>query len=193
MLKPDGNQVDRQEANSEELALLAKVRLGDRKAFSELYADYHRRLYTFIQRFLNDAAIAEEVLDDVMLVVWRDCRKFRGDSRLSTWIFGIAFRKVQNALRKEQRYQDPLNRTADPVMLAGNNVTYDNWLAKALQRLSVEHRQVIVLTYYDGFSYKEIARIANCPVNTVKTRMFHARRNLKSVLQELGEPCGSSR
>ncbi len=193
MLNHDRNIASKQKQDGEELVLLVNIRLGDRKAFADLYRIYHGRLYEFIRRFLKDSTIVEEVLDDVMLVVWKDCRKFRGDSRLSTWIFGIAYRKALKAMRAEQRYHAPLIRSVDPAVVPAHEATHDNWISTAIQRLSVDHRQVIVLTYYNGFSYKEIAKIANCPVNTVKTRMFHARRHLKSLLQELSGPPGEER
>lgn len=190
MLSPERSNVNKQAQDSKELALLANVRLGDRNAFADLYCLYHRRLFAFVEQFTHDSATTEEVVDDVMLVVWKDCRKFRGKSRLSTWIFGIAYRKALKAVRAERRHQEPISRGADLADIPHIEDTYDNWITIALQRLSVEHRQVIQLTYYDGFSYKEIASITGCPVNTVKTRMFHARRLLKSLLQEFAEPSG---
>jgi RNA polymerase sigma factor (sigma-70 family) len=168
-----------------ELALLDRVRRGDRGAFSELYRLYHQRLYGYLRRLLRNPATVEEVLDDVMLVVWKDARKFRGDAAVSSWVFGIAYRKALTAMRAEHRYQAPLDRSADASAIAGESERHTEWIRAALTQLSADHRQVVELTYFGGFSYQDIADIANCPVNTVKTRMFHARRRLKVLLPAL--------
>lgn len=168
-----------------ELALLDRVRRADRGAFSELYRRYHPRLYGYLRRLLGNPAAVEEVFDDVMLVVWKDARKYRGDSAVSSWIFGIAYRKAMTAMRTEQRYQAPLDRNADASAIAGGSEKHVEWIRAALMQLSPDHRQVVELTYFGGFSYQEIADIAQCPLNTVKTRMFHARRRLKVLLPAL--------
>lgn len=164
---------------------LDRVARGDRAAFSELYQEFHPRLYGYLLRILSNPATVEEVLDDVMFVVWKDARKFRGQARVSTWIFGIAYRKALTAIRKDRRYQSGLDRKADIDTVAGELKPHAEWIQAGLRQLSAEHRQVMELTYFGGFSYQEIADIAGCPVNTVKTRMFHARRRLKVVLPKL--------
>ena len=171
--------------NAEHLALLVRVGHGDRGAFAELYRLYQPRLYGYLRRLLPNPATVEEVLDDVMFVVWKDARKFRGRSALSTWVFGIAYRKAMTAIRSEARYQAPLDRNADADNVADRPSPETDWIRVALTRLSADHRQVVELTYFSGFSYQEIAEIAGCPVNTVKTRMFHARRRLKVLLPAL--------
>lgn len=170
---------------ADELALLARVRRGDREAFCELYQRYHPRLYGYLRRWLSDPGTVEEVLDDVMLVVWKDARKFRGDAAVSSWIFGIAYRKAMTAMRTERRYQAPLDRSANADAVAAVSSQHDELIPVALMRLSPDHRQVVELTYFSGFSYQEIAEIMGCPVNTVKTRMFHARRRLRVLLPAL--------
>ena len=171
--------------HSKDLALLDRIGRGDRGAFSEIYRFYQPRLYGYLRRLLRDPATVEEVLDDVMLVVWKDARKFRGRSALSTWVFGIAYRKAMTAIRVEGRYQAPLDRSADASIVADKPSPDSDWIREALARLSADHRQVVELTYFSGFSYQEIAEIAGCPINTVKTRMFHARRRLKVLLPVL--------
>ncbi len=168
-----------------ELALLDRVRRGDRGAFSELYRQYHPRLCGYLRRLLPNPATVEEVLDDVMLVVWKDARKFRGEAAVSSWIFGIAYRKALTAMRTERRYQAPFDRSADVSAVAAVSSQHDEWIRAAITQLSSDHRQVVELTYFGGFSYREIAEIAACPLNTVKTRMFHARRRLKVLLPVL--------
>jgi RNA polymerase sigma-70 factor (ECF subfamily) len=137
---------------------------------------------------LPNIVMIDEALDDVMLVVWKDARKFRHRSSVSTWIFGIAYHKALSAVRAERRYQAPLDRAADGASLADPMTPQDNLLSAALGRLSFDHRQVVELTFFGGYSYREIAEIADCPVNTVKTRMFHAKRRLRVLLPKLSAP-----
>ncbi|HKJ18419.1 MAG TPA: sigma-70 family RNA polymerase sigma factor [Xanthomonadales bacterium] len=175
---------------STDLELLSRIRHGDRVAFSELYRRFHPRIFGYLLRFLSDRATVEEVLDDVMFVVWKDARKFRGKSAVSTWIFGIAYNKIMTAIGKHRRHQSHLDRKAEVDSLIVQGKRHSEWIRAGLAQLSHEHRQVLELTYYGGFSYQEIAEIAGCPVNTVKTRMFHARRRLRILLPALAGQTG---
>jgi RNA polymerase sigma factor (sigma-70 family) len=129
----------------------------------------------------------EEVLNDTMMVVWRRPDSFAGASRLSTWLFSIAYRK---ALRARNRFDQPVeDPDADrrPSEEAGPDHALGRLqalaaLKTAMGGLSGDHRTVVDLTYFHQFGYKEIAEIMFCPVDTVKTRMFHARRKLKAAL-----------
>lgn len=162
--------------------LLDAVRRRDRQAFARLYGIYHPKLHGYLRRVLPNPDIAEELVDDVMFVVWKDARKFRGQSAVSSWIFGIAYRKAMTAMRKESRYHAPLDHGVDADTVPAAAPVDVELIRKGLEQLSSDHRQVIELTYFCGFSYQEIAEIAQCPVNTVKTRMFHARRRLRYLL-----------
>lgn len=189
MAQSRSGQTDAQAKEGREIALLDRVRRSDRAAFSELYRLYHPRLYGYLRRLLADPGTVEEILDDVMLVVWKDVRKFRGRGAVSSWIFGIAYRKALTAMRSERRYQLRIDRTTDTDSIACPSSQHDDWIRAALMQLSPEHRQVVELTYFSGFAYREIAEIADCPVNTVKTRMFHAKRRLRVLLPALaGRP-----
>jgi RNA polymerase sigma-70 factor (ECF subfamily) len=127
------------------------------------------------------------VFNDTMLVVWTRPDSFRGASRLSTWIFAIAYRKALKALRRrDDPVDDPeaenrISPDADPEELVGGQQLH-GVLMNALAQLSADHRAVVDLTYFHQLGYREIAEIMNCPVDTVKTRMFHARRHLKRLL-----------
>jgi RNA polymerase sigma-70 factor, ECF subfamily len=171
--------------------LLERVQRRNRQAFTELYRRFQPRLLAYLNRMLASMAIADEIVDDVMFVVWKDAGKFRGESAVSSWIFGIAYRQAMSALRSEARFQRPLDRSADVGKLVAPPPRDLDLLGAGLAELSADHRQVIVLTYFCGCSYEEIAEIAGCPVGTVKTRMFHARRRLKFLLPRLaGEEGG---
>ena len=176
---------EKRQAASHERTLLAAVGRHDRGAFSELYRIYQPRLYGYLRRMVSNPVLIEEIVDDVMFVVWTDARKFRGRSAVSSWIFGIAYRRALSALRKEVRYQAPLVRDAVGTVAANGPAADLELIGAGLAELSPDHRQVVELTYFCGFSYQEIAEIAGCPVNTVKTRMYHARRRLKVLLPRL--------
>lgn len=188
MTQSTGGSEETAGKGGDDFALLDRVRRGDRAAFSDLYRHYHPRLFGYLRRMLGNPGTVEEILDDVMFVVWKDAGKFRGNSTVSTWIFGIAYRKALTAIRNERRYRAPLVQSADTDSAVAGSTPQDEWIQVALSHLSHDHRQVVELTYYGGFSYQEIAKIAGCPVNTVKTRMFHARRRLKVLLPALANP-----
>jgi RNA polymerase sigma-70 factor (ECF subfamily) len=173
-------------ASSDEGLLFARIKRGDERAFEELYHGYHARLARFLINLLRRPQMVEEVLNDTMLVVWEKPDSFRGASKLSTWIFAIAYRKAMKALRKLDEPVEPSRpdmrecegTPADDAIWHGQR---DNLLRDAIQQLSVDHRAVVDLTYFHEMSYREIADVVGCPVDTVKTRMFHARRHLRRL------------
>jgi len=178
-----------------ETDLIARIAEGDRKAFEELYYLYHRRLARFLTRLTRRYDIAEEVVNDTFWVVWRKAKTFRGDSQPSTWILGIAYRKARNAFRSsarlaEKNLQAELLPPTDEEP-AGTEELRD-WLTRALAELAVEQRLAVELCYELGHSCEEISKIMDCPVNTVKTRLFHARAKLQRLLPQLATPTGSA-
>ncbi|MGB6605834.1 MAG: RNA polymerase sigma factor [Steroidobacteraceae bacterium] len=180
-----------------ESELIARVARQDRRAFEELYNLYHRRLARFLARLTHRYDLAEEIINDTLWVVWRRARDFRGDSQPSTWIMGIAYRKARNAFRSaartraRERLEGPVALPAadEPVRVA----ELRDWLGHALGRLPIEQRMAVELCYELGYSCEEIALIMGCPVNTVKTRLFHARAKLQKLLPELsGKPLAAA-
>jgi RNA polymerase sigma-70 factor, ECF subfamily len=173
-------------ANASELRLLECVARGDRQAFQELYVGYHRRLARFLARLTRGYPIAEEIINDTMYVVWRKAAEFRGQSQVSTWIMGIAYRQALKALKREssatQLATVPGDENSPAVDSTQRTDELHEWIGHALTELSAEQRMVVELTYYAGLSCQEIATIMECPLNTVKTRMFHARKRLRAVL-----------
>jgi RNA polymerase sigma-70 factor, ECF subfamily len=175
-----------------ETDLIARIAEGDRKAFEELYYLYHRRLARFLTRLTHRYDIAEEVVNDTFWVVWRKARTFRGDSQPSTWILGIAYRKARNAFRTsarlaEKNLQVELLPPTDEEPASTEELR--DWLSRALAELPVEQRLAVELCYELGHSCEEISKIMDCPVNTVKTRLFHARAKLQRLLPQLaGDP-----
>jgi RNA polymerase sigma factor (sigma-70 family) len=171
----------------EERALLERVKSHDVDAFERLYRIYQPRLARFLLTLVRRPQLVEEVLDDTMMVVWQTAGGFRGTSKLSTWIFAIAYRK---ALKTRVRWPDPveddqlrerISEEAAPDEQLHQERLHDA-LIEAMEQLSADQRAVVDLTYFHGMGYREIAEIVDCPVDTVKTRMFHARRRLKNAL-----------
>jgi RNA polymerase sigma factor (sigma-70 family) len=169
--------------------LIARLRSSDEQALEQLYHHYYTRLYRFVSRITRREDIIDEVINDVMFVVWEKAATYDRNCKPSTWIFGIAFNKARQALRDEDRKQEESLEEIDEDNAwlgrpdAGlQQLELTDWLESALKILSPDQRAVIELTYFEGLHYSEIATIMNCPENTVKTRMFHARKNLASVL-----------
>jgi len=167
--------------------LLARVASGNLQAFEKLYRVYQPRLTRFLTTLLKRPQLIEEVLDDTMMVVWQTAGSFRGSSKPSTWIFAIAYRKAHNA---KARWPDPVEDPQFDTRVSDEPGPDEELqlqrlrgaLMKAMDQLSPDHRAVVDLTYFHGMGYREIAEIVDCPVDTVKTRMFHARRRLKQAM-----------
>ena len=174
-----------------DLALIERVVLGDLRAFEALYRSYFPRLTRFLERMMRRPELVEEILNDTMFVVAKNAHKYNKSSKVSTWIFAIAYRKGLKALRD---LNDPVEADSELDDLVGTDqlgpkdelmqLQLRQVLSEAVDALSVNHRAVIDLTYFQGAGYREIAEIMGCPVETVKTRMFHARRRLKALLPE---------
>lgn len=172
----------------DDLSLIQRVVAKDRHAFETLYQRYYRQLYSYLMKMLHRTDVVEEVLNDVMMVVWSDAERFNRQSKLSTWIFGIAYHKALKALHQATRdHSEPESDLPEGADLDGPEHTLlqqeiREGLEKALKGLSPEHRSVIEFAFFHGFSYAEIAKMMDCPVNTVKTRIFHARKRLGELL-----------
>lgn len=179
-------------ASDQEAGWLHEIANGDRHAFQTLYQAYQPRLFRYIFRCVGKHELSEELLNDVMLAVWKGAKTFLGRSKPSTWIFGIAHHKVMNAVRRFEPETAEIEAETDfvdprpgPEEDAAYGAIKDK-IKQALERLSAPHRSVIELTFYHEFSYQEIAEIMQCPMNTVKTRLFYAKKQLQTILDELG-------
>ncbi len=171
----------------DDVYLLGRIAARDLRAFETLYRGYYPRLTRFLLNILRQAHLAEEVLNDTMMVVWKQPERFNGRSKVSTWIFAIAYRKALKALRRRDEPVEDKHAElresgeAGPEQQLGARQV-QQVLQGAIGQLSVDHRTVVDLTYFHEFGYREIAELMDCPVDTVKTRMFHARRQLKNKL-----------
>jgi RNA polymerase sigma-70 factor (ECF subfamily) len=175
-------------AKEQDNALLVAVAAGDRRALEELYLGYHRRLARFLSRFTQRYENVEEIINDTFMVVWQSAKDFRYASQVSTWIIGIAYRTALKSVRRQKNHSaarsldDCPEQTIDPT----SDTEVQDWLKHGLNQLSVEQRLTLELAYQMGHSLEEIAAITDCPVGTVKARMFHAREKLRQYLPTLG-------
>jgi RNA polymerase sigma-70 factor (ECF subfamily) len=168
--------------------LLRDVARGDRRALDALYLGYHRRLARFLARIAPQYETIEEIINDTFLVVWQRAAEFRGASRVSTWIIGIAYRIALKSLRRNdglvraQRYDSLPEPWVEPMI----DAELRDWVVRGLSHLPIEQRLALELAYNMGHSIEEIAEITDSPVGTVKARMFHAREKLRHYLPVLG-------
>lgn len=170
---------------SDEVSLLQRINLGDTAAFEVFYKIYYPRLFRFILRMTGQPDAVEELIQETLFLVWEKPYGFNHESKVSTWIFGIAYHKTLKAMAKTAKRDNDLDidELSDVIGDPGNNpaVNRENqdWLNLALASLPPDQRAVVELTFYHGLCYQEVAKILDCPENTVKTRMFHARKKLQ--------------
>lgn len=173
--------------------LLKRIARGDTQAFDLFYQRYSATVYTYILRLVRDEQLAEDVLQETFIAVWRNAHQYRGKAQVRTWLFSIAHRRTMNWMRSngglnEKEYVDVEEWLAD-----GEETTYPGWeqgvqiedVRMALDQLSPEHRAVVELALYYDLSYAEIAEVVGCPLGTVKSRLYAARQQLQHLLRHL--------
>lgn len=170
--------------------LLALVAHGDEAAFRRLYELLSRRVFAFAFHSLGDAVTATEVVSDTLFQVWKNAASFRGDSRLTTWVLGIARHKLLDRLRAQSGAHEDIDDYSE--VLADDEPDGFAVIARrqreqgvhhCLQRLQDPHRQCLFLVFYEGLSLREVSEVQAVPENTVKTRLFHARGKIKQCLR----------
>jgi RNA polymerase sigma-70 factor, ECF subfamily len=168
--------------------LIRAVATGRQAAMRTLYARHHLRVYHFILRFGSDPDRAEDLVSEVFLSVWRHAATFENRSQVSTWILSIARFKALTALGRRPESQldeESMETIADDAETPEQTVLNADrraQLRSCIAQMSSDHREVINLVYYHEKSVEEVAKILNLPKNTVKTRMFYARRHLARLL-----------
>lgn len=187
--------------NDEVLRLLGRIERGEEAAFKELYRAFSRRLYAYVVRQIDDPSQAEEIVSDTLYEVWKAPARFRGDAQFSTWLIGIARNKVLMAFRSrkpDMKHAD-LDDVAETVastepgafeMLAQQQ--RHEGVRRCMDKLSAEHRECVHLVFYEGLALADVAALQACPENTVKTRLFHARKKLMACLKLLLQREGGS-
>lgn len=175
----------------DDLDLIRRMQAGDDDAVRDLYARYGQRLYAYALRLTNDPAAAEDVVQTTLVTAWQTVHKFRGEGRLIAWLLGIVHHTAMKSLR---HMHQPLDAMEDTV--SGNQPTPEDqaevdetkrWVRQGLNSLSVEHRAVLELVFYQGLSLDEVAKVCNCPLGTVKSRLSYARQHLRGILSRTKE------
>jgi RNA polymerase sigma-70 factor (ECF subfamily) len=179
------------QATSDEV-LIGRIAKGDRLAMQVLFARHHVRVYRFVLRLVGNPTTAEDLISEVFLDVWRQADRFEGRSAVSTWMLAIARFKALSALRKkpdeelDEETAETIEDTADTPEVALEKKDKSTVLRQCLEKLSPEHKEIIDLVYYHEKSVEEVAEIVGIPENTVKTRMFYARKKLAELLKAAG-------
>ena len=180
--------------------VMRRIHAGDRGAVDELYERFRRPAYALARRILADDALAEDVLQEVFLSVWRDPASFdRGRGSLSSWLLTVVHHKAVDAVRREESQRRRQTQAEDELVLdaptATRDVEDDAWtrmvgeqVRTAMGALSQPQREALTLAYYGGYTQREVAALTGTPLGTVKTRMLSGMRRLK---QELGGATGS--
>ena len=168
------------------------IAAGDEDAFNELYQRLQRPLFGFLVKLVRQREMAEELVNESLLDVWRQAGRFEGKSSVSTWIYSIAHHKAVSRLRRIREHAlddgaaEKIEDTAPTPDMRAEEGDMARLLKATMDKLSFDHREVIQLAYYQEFSVQEIAEVLDLPENTVKTRMFYARQRLKALLAAAG-------
>ena len=172
--------------------LIGRIATGDRLAMQVLFARHHVRVYRFVLRLVRDESVAEDLISEVFLDVWRQAGRFEGRSQVSTWLLAIARFKALSALRRrpdeelDDETAEAIEDPSDDPEVVLDKKDKSAAIRKCLEKLSAEHREIIDLVYYHEKSVEEVAKIVGIPENTVKTRMFYARKRLAELLKAAG-------
>lgn len=170
-----------------DLNLVQRIAAKDDSALQELYAAYGQRLYNYALRLTADPSQAEDVIQDALVSIWRMAGKFRGEGRLLAWLMGIVHHTAIKSLRHRST---PISDEMEQFLPANDPLPEEQAqsnqqarsIQKGLQHLSPEHRAVLDLVFYQGFSLQETANVCGCPVGTVKSRLSYARQQLRGYL-----------
>ena len=156
-------------------------------AMKTLYESYRSRLVPFLRRMTSDHSVIEETYNDVMLTLWNKSAQFKGDSKVSSWIFQIAYRDCLKLIRKQKFREQVVEKLLFQTLEDDQEHEKSDDLQSELLRLAIKslptkQRIVIELSYFEGYSIQEISEIASCPSNTVKTRLHHARQKIRAYI-----------
>ena len=179
--------MNKEQSTPSENELLAKTAAGDENAFRELYDLTNKAIYFYLYRLLKDRESAEDVQIEVFTQVWKGANKFKGKSKVTTWIFGIARNLAMNELRKRKHhaniddYQD-ISVEDKPNLEAEDQKKI---IKRAMSKITSKHREILDLVFFHEMNYQEVSDILHVPVNTVKTRVFYAKSAFKKKLKQL--------
>lgn len=182
---------EKMQAERKDRFLIQQIAAGDEAAFATFYRSYEKRLYGFIHQKLSDPFEVSDLLHIVFMEVWKNAARFEGNSKVSTWLFSIAYRKVVDRLRK--KIPEPRDIDEEVAEVTSHNPSaFDlvsareeaEHLRTCLGRLKAVQRTVLELAFFEEMRYGEIAEVMGCPEGTVKTRIMHAKSALLSCVSD---------
>lgn len=174
---------------NEEQKIIKRIADGDEHAFGTLFENTSKSVFQYILRFVNNREVAEDILIETYIKVWNSANKFKGDSSVFTWILGIARNLTMNEIRKRD-YR--LIDLTDNKFISAEQINstcqkeISEIISKALTKLSPKHREVLDLIFIQELTYEEISILLNIPINTVKTRIFYAKEEIRKILTNMG-------
>lgn len=176
--------------------LLAQIAGGDHNAYEKLYRQVSRSVFAFVMQRCGDASLAEEIVVDTLVEVWKHPDRFRGESKFSTWLLSIARFKMIDRLRAAPPQHDDIDTVSDTLADENSDSAFMRLAAqqqshsidKCMKRLSSDHREALHLVYFEEMPLADVARLQDVPENTVKTRLFNARLKLRDCLAALLAP-----
>ena len=182
--KDDVNRDARHAADLVDRRLLSAIASDrDEVAMETLYRHYQERLVPFLYRLTHDRALIEETYNEVMLKVWRKAHQYKGQSMVSSWIFSIDYRTCLRMIKKSKRGElSSTDTLSSQAAHEDHHPLRERMVQQALGQLTPDHRMVLELAYFQGLATQEIAQIIGRPVNTVKTRLHHARNKMRDIL-----------
>jgi len=174
--------------NDRDRTLIAAIAAGDEAAFREIHARYYSRVARFARRITRCSELTAEITNDTLWAIWRCAPRFKGTSKVSTWIMGITYHIGRRTLRTRSRRgarEEPVRDLIEATHEPWSESELCEWVGAALVQLPEQQRTVLELFYHFGHSCEEIADRVNCSPNTVKTRMYYGRRKLRRLLPSL--------
>lgn len=192
-------------AEPEEKELVARCIVGDEAAFTEVVERYRDYVYNFSVKLMRDPDDAEDLAQDVFLTCFRHFSKFRGDCRLSTWLYTITHNLAKNKWQKDKTHKRAMHVSLDEPVIdsSSREVAWElpdpapdparaaaareevGLLEQCIERLSPDQKELIVLRFQEHLSYEEVAAVLGCSVGTVKSRLHRVRKELKILMNEL--------
>jgi RNA polymerase sigma-70 factor (ECF subfamily) len=175
-----------------DLELVRLCQAGDITAFDVLVRRHQERVYRLVYRMLGGSHEAEDIAQEIFIKAYKAIKKFRCDSSFSTWLTQIAVNQCINHCKKRNKIKllslglATKKRSSEPHAIAEHNEKREI-VTKEVNALSIKHKTVIILHYFESYSYEEIADILKCSSGTVKSRLFHARMELKNKLKPILE------
>lgn len=172
----------------QDLELMRRISGGDEEAFRKLYDLTHQKVYVYLYRLVHGKETAEDILTETYTEVWRCAKKFKGYSRATTWIMGIARNLAMNELGKLKRHDniDNFPNLSNGVIPDPEPMDRQRLLKEAMTKLPIKHREILDLVFFHDMTYPEVSQMLDIPVNTVKTRVFYAKETLRNALSGMG-------